>query len=76
MRVSEEHSVADVWDHEVFEARYEAMMASYLEASDFRMECAEVVGGRFEGVDDHAAWLRGGGCGGILDALVEAVIAT
>jgi hypothetical protein len=73
MRVSEEHEVADVWDHEVFESRFEAMMARYLEAAEYNMECNEVVGRRFEDVHDHAVWVQGGGCSAIIDALAEGV---
>jgi len=38
-------------------------------ASGGGFECAKIAGRVFGGVGDHADWLRGGGCAGILDAL-------
>jgi hypothetical protein len=54
-------SYAHTWIGEVVEA--------YLESSDYEFECSEVVGRRFENVDDHAAYLHAGGCSQILEAL-------
>lgn len=47
------------------------IVARFLRASDYRFECSEIVGRRFSDISDHAAYLRGGGCAGILDALRE-----
>lgn len=44
----------------------------FLEASDHTFECAEIVGREFADADDHAGFVEGGGCAGIIDALVEA----
>ena len=44
-------------------------MDRYLKSADYRFECAEIVGRKFESVADHAAYLRQGGCAGIIDAL-------
>lgn len=45
------------------------MIEKYLESADYKFECAEVVGRKFESVDDHADYLRSGGCAGIIEAL-------
>ncbi|MFC2036083.1 C-GCAxxG-C-C family (seleno)protein, partial [Chloroflexota bacterium] len=37
--------------------------------ADFRFECSEIVGRRFENIDDHAGYLRGGGCSEIIEVL-------
>jgi hypothetical protein len=71
MRVREERGITDVWDDEVFEDRFGALMTAYLEATQGGFECAEVVERRFEGVDDHAAWLAQGGCAAVIAALAE-----
>lgn len=45
----------------------------FRQASEDRFECAEIVGRRFGDVAEHAAFVRGGGCAGLLEALAAAV---
>lgn len=40
-------------------------------ATEYEFECANIVGRRFDGVADHAAYLYEGGCGPLLEALAE-----
>jgi len=49
----------------------EAMNAidRFVESTDVKFECSEVVGRRFENVADHAGYLRDGGCSKIIEAL-------
>ena len=47
----------------------EGMVEKYLESSDYEFECSAVVGRKFENLDDHAAYIRDGGCVHILEAL-------
>lgn len=42
------------------------------EQTDYRFECQEIVGRGFEGVRDHAEYLREGGCRELLEALAVA----
>jgi hypothetical protein len=37
--------------------------------TDHKFECSEIVGRKFKDVDDHAAYLREGGCSRIIEAL-------
>jgi hypothetical protein len=67
MRADEEVPYAEI------NARCNELIQQFLEASDYEMECAEIVGRRFEDVADHAEHLRGGGCARIIDALVAAL---
>ncbi len=41
----------------------------FLKCSDYEFECSEIVGRKFESIADHAAYLRDGGCGKIIDLL-------
>jgi len=41
----------------------------FMKSADFEFECSEIVGRRFENVDDHAAYLREGGCSKIIEVL-------
>ena len=49
----------------------EAMAAidRFVEASDYEFECSAIVGRKFESIGDHADYVRGGGCAGIIEAL-------
>jgi hypothetical protein len=37
--------------------------------ADFKFECSEIVGRRFENIGDHAGYLRDGGCSEIIEVL-------
>jgi hypothetical protein len=41
----------------------------FIKCTDFEFECSKIVGRRFEDVNDHAAYLRAGGCSKIIEAL-------
>ena len=46
------------------------MVEAFLRASDYNFECTEIVGRKFDGLGDHAAHLKSGGCAKIIEALV------
>jgi len=39
------------------------------DAADFRFECSEIVGRKFENIDDHASYLHEGGCSELIELL-------
>ena len=41
----------------------------FMKSADFEFECSKIVGRRFENVNEHAAYLRGGGCSKIIEGL-------
>ena len=41
----------------------------FLKCTDYEFECSEIVGRRFENIDDHADYLRDGGCSKIIEVL-------
>jgi hypothetical protein len=41
----------------------------FRKCTDSEFECSKIVGRRFKNVDDHAAYLRAGGCSGIIEVL-------
>ena len=65
MRVKEEG--AEKLDYK--DPRALAVMESFLKSTDYEFECSKIVGRKFETVDDHAGYLREGGCAGIMEAL-------
>lgn len=49
----------------------QAAVERFLKASDYEFECSAIVGRRFESVEDHAAFVRNGGCAKIIEALAS-----
>jgi hypothetical protein len=43
------------------------LVEKFLELSDYQFECSEIVGRKFENPDDHANYLRSGGCNKIIE---------
>jgi hypothetical protein len=41
----------------------------FLKTADFQYECVEITGRKFQDAKEHAAFLRGGGCSKIIEAL-------
>lgn len=41
----------------------------FVEAADYEFECAKIVGRKFESVEEHASYLRDGGCSKIIEVL-------
>jgi hypothetical protein len=47
----------------------EAVMERFLQSADYEFECSQIVGRKFTSPDDHARYVREGGCSKIIDAL-------
>jgi hypothetical protein len=47
------------------------VMEGFASITDQKFECSEIVGRRFENVDDHAGYLREGGCSRIIEVLAS-----
>jgi hypothetical protein len=50
---------------------YSAVIDRFVKSTDCEFECCEIVGRKFESIDDHAAYLRAGGCSEIIEALAS-----
>ena len=42
---------------------------NFLNCSDYKFECSEIVGRKFESIEDHTAYLNSGGCSKLIDLL-------
>ena len=49
------------------------VIEQYLEAADYEFECAEVVGRKFENVEDHNEYLAEGGCSKLIDKFADSL---
>jgi hypothetical protein len=47
------------------------MIDRFVKCTDFKFECSEIVGRKFENIEDHAAYLRDGGCSEIIEVLAN-----
>lgn len=43
----------------------------FMKITDYEFECSAIAGRKFEDVGDHAAYLRGGGCSGLIEAIAR-----
>jgi hypothetical protein len=46
-------------------------ISTFMQSSDFEFECSKIVGREFTDVNDHAEYLREGGCSEIIEALAN-----
>ncbi len=49
--------------------RTQEVIERFLKETEFKFECSEIVGRTFDGVDDHAGYLEGGGCSELIEVL-------
>jgi hypothetical protein len=45
------------------------LIDKFIKNANFELECSEIVGRKFENIDDHAVYIRDGGCSNIIDML-------
>ncbi len=62
---------SEAWTMELgsVEPQGQVIIDRFVEASNCEFECYEIAGRKFEDINDHAEYLRAGGCAGILEAL-------
>lgn len=69
MKIKREDPELDLWKDEKFGEKFETLLEKFLAASDYEFECADIVGRKFENIEDHASYISEGGCSKIIDAL-------
>jgi hypothetical protein len=69
MNCLEQGSDDDLWYSEIYQSKAVDAIDRFMNSADFEFECCDIVGRRFEDIDDHAAYLRDGGCSEIIEAL-------
>lgn len=52
--------------------RASALVDIFVESSNYEFECAEIVGRKFDSVNDHANYMSNGGCAKIIEVLASA----
>jgi len=51
--------------------RPQEVIDRFMKHTDFKFECSEIVGRKFKDVDDHAGYLRDGGCSQLIEVLAS-----
>ena len=46
-----------------------ALIERFLKSADYEIECADIIGRKFESVEDHASFIKEGGCAKIIEEL-------
>ncbi len=72
MKVIQERGVDNLWSDKEYNKRLTDLIDRFLKKSDYTFECEEIVGRKFENVEDHSQHLRAGGCAKIIDELAKA----
>jgi hypothetical protein len=60
-------------DRKTFNDRAKKIVDKFLKAADYEIECEKIAGRIFQSGADHAAYLRDGGCGKILETMAGAL---
>jgi len=55
--------------NKVINARVSDIIDKFIRSTNFEFECSEIVGRKFESIDDHVGYLRDGGCAEIIEVL-------
>ncbi len=71
IKVIEERGVDNLWSDKEYNKKLNNLIDRFLKKSGYTFECDEIVGRKFETVEDHADHLRAGGCAEILDELAQ-----
>jgi hypothetical protein len=51
--------------------RANELIEKFLKATDYEFECSNIVGRKFESIEDHAEYIKNGGCSELLDLLAS-----
>jgi len=57
--------------NKVINLKIDEIIEKFLKSSDYEFECSDIVGRKFENIDDHACYMRDGGCQKIIEALTS-----
>jgi len=56
-------------DKKVGNAKINDTIIKFMKNTESKLECSEIIGRKFESINDHAAYLRDGGCAEIIELL-------
>ncbi|MFC1784103.1 C-GCAxxG-C-C family (seleno)protein [Candidatus Neomarinimicrobiota bacterium] len=61
----------DEWKPSFKDPVSEKIIERFYEATDYKMECHEICGKRFNTVDEHSEYIKNGGCDSLINVLAQ-----
>lgn len=61
----------DSWKYSMSDPVTEKILKKFYETTDYKMECSEVCGKRFNSLDGHTEFIKKGGCNRLIEVLAE-----
>lgn len=59
------------WKYSISDPVTENILKKFYEATDYKMECHEICGKRFNSIDEHTEFIQNGGCEKLINKLTE-----
>ncbi len=59
----------DNWKYSMSDPVTEEILKKFYEATDYKMECSEICGERFNSIDEYTEFIKNGGCSKLLNKL-------
>lgn len=59
------------WKSSLYDPDSEKIMKKFYEATDYKMECHEICGKRFNTIDEHTEFIKNGGCDKLINVLAN-----
>ena len=59
------------WKYTLSNPTFDKLIDKFYEASDYKMECSEICGKKFNSVEEHTEYLNTGGCNDIFEVLAQ-----
>lgn len=71
--INELHRAEAGEHYTVVNDRAREILDAFLKVTDYELACSDIVGRKFESIDDHAAHINRGGCADIIQRLAEKI---
>lgn len=59
------------WKYSMSDPVTEKLLKKFYEFTDYKMECHEICGKRFNSIDEHTEFIKTGGCKKLINVLSE-----
>lgn len=69
MKLQQEADTKNLWNDESFTLKFNDLIERFLASSDYEFECADIIGRKFDNIEDHATFISKGGCSKIIETL-------
>ena len=69
MKIQQEEDTKNLWKDESFNSKFNELVELFLASSDYEFECVDIVGRKFDNLEDHASFISEGGCSKIIETL-------